>query len=59
MGQTYKNNIKRPKPPDTQLGTLKSDLLYWKIQQKASGPRETVILAFQKLSGSRKGAVGA
>ena len=38
MSQRYSENIKRPKPQDTQLGILKIYAFCWKIQQRASGP---------------------
>ena len=41
MSQRYSDNIKRPKPQDTELGVLKFFAFYWKIQQKASGPGES------------------
>ena len=41
MSQTYNNNIKRPKPPDTQLGVLKTYTFCWKIQQRASSPGDS------------------
>ena len=68
MSQRYNDNIKRPKSQDTQLGILKIYAFCQKIQQKAFGPGESTLLVLhsiylwqytQKLSDSRKGAVGA
>ena len=41
MSQTYSDNIKRPKPQDTQLGILKIYTFCRKIQQRALGPGES------------------
>ena len=42
MSQRYNDNIKRPKPHDTQLGILEIYTFCPKIQQRASGPGESV-----------------
>ena len=42
MSQRYNDNIKRPKPHDTQLGILEIYTFCLKIQQRASGPGESV-----------------
>ena len=65
MSQTYYDNIKKPKLQDTQLEISKIYAFYKKIQQKASSPGESTVGVTclceytQKLTGSRKGAVGA
>ena len=66
MSQIYDDNIKRVKPEDILLRILKIYAFYWKIQQRASGPGESTAGVTQylpeynqKLSSSRKGAVGA
>ena len=41
MSQTYNDNIKRPKPQDTQLGILKIYPFCWKIQQRNLDPGES------------------
>ena len=42
MSQLYNDNIKRSKPQDIQLGILKIYAFSWEIQQRASGPGESV-----------------
>ena len=42
MSQWYNDNIKSSKPQDTQLGILKIYAFSWEIQQRASGPGESV-----------------
>ena len=41
MSQIYNDNIKGPKPQDTQLGILKIYAFCLKIQQWTSGPGES------------------
>ena len=41
MRQRYNDNTKRPKPTENQLGILKIDPFWQKIQQRASGPGES------------------
>ena len=41
MSQTYNDNIKRPKPQDTELGILKIYAFFRKIQKRASSQGET------------------
>ena len=43
MSQRYNENIKRPKPQDTQLCILKIYAFCWKTQQRASGPGEIAV----------------
>ena len=50
MSQTYNDNIKRPKPQDTQLGILNIYAFCRKIQQKASGPGKSDAGVTQYLS---------
>ena len=42
MSQKCKENTKRPKPQDTQLGILKIFAFCWKIKRRALGPGENV-----------------
>ena len=42
MSQTYYDNIKKPKLPDTQLWILKIYAFCQKIQQRASCPEESI-----------------
>ena len=41
MSQRYNDNIKRPKPQDTQLRILIIYTFCQKIQQMTSGPKES------------------
>ena len=50
MSQRYNENIKRPKPQDTQLCILKIYAFCWKTQQRASGPGEIAVGVTQYLS---------
>ena len=49
--QTVKDimTTKRPKPQVIQLGILKIYAFCWKIEQKASGPRERALLALRSI----------
>ena len=41
MSQKCKENTKRPKPQNTQLGILKIFAFCWKIKQRTLGPGES------------------
>ena len=67
MSQRYNDNIKRPKPQDTQLGILKTYAFCQKIRVQETALLGSCICLWEYtqkfvttlLNGSRKGTVGA
>ena len=43
MGQGYNDNIKRPKPKESQIGILKVDAFCWKIHRNLTSWKGCVI----------------